>query len=130
MDDEKVRINLPKDPIVLGDAQDGKPIWVDPKDFILSPDQKLEQRDNMDKATLEEALDKARLAVAARVEVWLQKTLMELAPSGIVTMSALRKWVQSQDFSYIEDTTTPGETRFVLRRNEKVISEFVCRFKT
>lgn len=127
--DDKVRINLPKEPIVLGDAADGKPIWVDPKDFILDGDQKLEQGDNMLKSQFNEAIRQASLQMAARVECWLQETFMKLAPDWANTMDKLQEWVKGQDFSFIESGKN-GERHIILRRGDKVVSEFKATLKT
>lgn len=130
LDDSTVTIVYPKDPIQIGVAKDGKPIWIDPKDFILTPDQKVEQRENMDKDEAEKALHNARLSIAARVEMWLALTMAKLLPASCLgNQEQTEAWIKEHDVNYIEDNSKEGVHRFVLRFGTKVISEFIAKIQ-
>lgn len=128
--DDHVTVRYPKDPVQIGTAKDGKPIWFDPKDLILSPDQKLEQKSNMDASEVEKAMHNAKLSLAARVEYWMALTMAAILPKNIYgNREQTEAWLLEKDVNYIEDNSVKGVHKFILRFGDKVISEFVAKIK-
>jgi hypothetical protein len=128
--DDKIKIVYPREPVEIGTTKEGQPIWFDPKDLILSQDQKLEQGENMAKSEAEKALHNARLSVAARVEVWMGLTILKILPESFHgNKEQTEAWLKEHDVNFIEDTSVQGVHRFILRIKDKVLSEFVARIE-
>lgn len=129
--DDKVVISYPKEPIQIGTAKDGKPIWFDPSDLILTPDQKLHQQENMTESDKAKALHDARLSVAARAEMWMALCMARLIPENIGNnKEQTEAWLKEKDVNYAElNDPVEGVHKFILRMGDKVISEFVAKIK-
>lgn len=130
LDDSKVVIQYPKDAIQIGtEIVDGnpQPVFVDPKDLIPTPDQKLEQADKMNGVSRAATLEDARWEIAARVEQWLGRCISQICPVAEKGQEAIKAWLATEGIDYVDDAP---RKRFLLRRQGKVLSEFRYAIKS
>jgi hypothetical protein len=134
-DDSVVHLKVPKDPFQIGEVvKDGslQPVWVDPKDFIPTPDQKLEQAANMRGMAFEANLEKAKWEVLGQVEAWLGRSIQALCPCLAQGEAAIQAWINASDINLAPGDACSGQViHYLLRRGTKVLSEFkaTMRFK-
>lgn len=127
---DQIEILLPSNPIRVGKTTDGQSVFFDPKDLILSPDQKLEQSDTMKRGDRESALHAARLNLACRVQMWMDLTFRRIAPkAALVSQEATQEWIKAHDVNFIEDSSVPDRHKFVLRIGDRPVSEFIGKLE-
>jgi hypothetical protein len=107
MKEKPVKIILPKDPYQIGQTKDGQPIWVDPKDFIQTPDEKLEQKDKMVSARFQTAVLKLAQEVIENSGRFLMATLENIVPESVFESGkSLTGWIDENGFEVIQDGLT------------------------
>lgn len=110
-----VRIVLPKDDFKIGETPDGQDIFIDPKEFILSEDEKLETKENISKTQRDAAVHKLALVALANAEQFFKQVIVATANEegrNLLTRSmdgtiesnqALMEWVERAGYSCIQD---------------------------
>jgi hypothetical protein len=78
--DKPVKINLPKDPIVLGKTITGEPIWMDPKDLIPTQEEQDERWDKTLNSRQQAMIDNAAELVLGNSCVFVEQTLVSVEP--------------------------------------------------
>lgn len=123
MKDDRVKIILPKDPYQIGVTPKGEMVWVDPKDFIPTPDEKLEQKDNMLKARFDANMEKIVDAVLRNAEAFTATTVLQTAgPDGMAAfergLEDSAEWTRMAGYSAIQDGL-----KTIVRVKDRVIRE-------
>lgn len=112
MKDDRVKIRLPSEPFQIGTTADGKPIWTDPKDMIQSPDEKLEQRHNMNQNRFDGNVEKIVDVVLRNAQAFVAETVIKTADStGIRLFSEssekpIEQWMNKAGYRAIQDGLT------------------------
>lgn len=70
---------VPKDPIVLGKMPDGSPIWMEPKDFIPTPDEELERVSNTLACRESQLVHKMAQSVMENAGRFIEQTFLKTA---------------------------------------------------
>lgn len=83
MSDKPVKINLPKDPVVIGHTKEGEPIWLDMKDLIPTPDEDLERWDKTLDSQHQAMIDNAANVVLLNACLFLEDTVIATANSSL-----------------------------------------------
>lgn len=123
MKDDRTKIFLPKDPYQIGVTPKGEMVWVDPHDFIPTPEEKLEQKDNMLKSNFDGNVEKISIAVMRNAEAFVAATILQTAgPDGFKAFedgeSATAEWTRRAGFSVIQDGL-----KTIMRVKDRVIRE-------
>lgn len=123
MKDDRTKIILPKDPYQIGWTPKGEVVWVDPVQFIPTPDEKLEQRDNMLKARFDANVEKIVDAVLNNAASFVAATVLQTAgPDGFkafnVGLEASDEWTRMAGYSAIQDGL-----KTIVRVKDRVIRE-------
>lgn len=122
MKDDRLKILISGEPYQIGQTSTGEPIWHDPKDMILTPDEKLEQRDNMNKSRMDAAVDKIAEVVIENAHRFISDTVLNTADNrGVelfVDMDSERfsEWMQKAGYNVVQDGLTT-----VIRLKDRVI---------
>lgn len=107
MKDDRVKIILPKDPYQIGVMPNGDPVWVDPKDLIQSPDEKLEQKHNTLASRHAANVDKMAVAVIQNGVAFVEETILNTTQGAVFTDKAsLMNWLNQSGYAVIQDGLT------------------------
>lgn len=106
MKEKPIKIILPKDPYQIGQTKDGQPIWVDPKDFIQTPDEKQEQKDNIASARLQQQILQIAKQVIDTAQLFIKSTLDQIVPESIGNTAAFSEWESTNGLQIIQDGLT------------------------
>lgn len=106
MKEKPFKIILPKDPYQIGQTKDGQPIWVDPKDFIQTPDEKVEQKDNMASARVQQQILQIARQVLDTAQLFIKTTLDQIIPESIDNAVAFSEWEKVNGLQIIQDGLT------------------------
>lgn len=131
LDDSKVVLKYPKDPIKIGKKViDGnlQDVWLDPKDLIRTPEQNHELAQNIKGVSFEASRERAMWEIAAQADAWLARCMQALCPCADKGQAEIVAWANAQNINYIEDNSDPVRPRFILRRGDVVLSEICFAF--
>lgn len=126
------RIILPKDPFQIGVTPTGEPVWVDPKDLITTPDEKLELKSNMSAAKRAGVVDQMARVVLENATSFMNETfvntahehgvnLLLYAVNGETNPEEVLKWAQKAGYSMIQDGLTS-----VIKVKDRVIRQMTA----
>lgn len=112
MKDDRTKIILPSEPYQIGTTADGKPIWTDPKDLIPTPDEKLEQRHNMDASRFDGNVDKIVAVILVNAQRFVAETVIQTADENGLRLlhntdqKGAVEWFVKAGYSAIQDGLT------------------------
>ena len=114
-DKPPVRIILPKDNFQIGVTPEGEPVWVDPKEFLINDDEKLEIRHNIAATKHDAEVHKLALVALANAEQFFKQTVvntsdvrgrslyMKTSDGTIESDQALFEYIQSSGYECVQD---------------------------
>lgn len=103
---------IPKDPIVIGKMPDGSPIWVNPSDFIPTPDEELERIHNTKISRESTLVEKLAKTVLYNAGLFIEQTFLQTASqAGIDVYSGTSpeesiEWVLKAGYDTLQDGLT------------------------
>ena len=121
MKDDRIKIFVPKEPYQIGQTSTGEPIWIDPKDSIQTPDEKLEQKQNMVDSRFDGNVEKIADVVIENAQNFLFETVIKTIPKSLVELlesdsKSFFKWFKKSDYHVIQDGLTT-----VVKHNGKIL---------
>ncbi len=111
MKDDRLKISIPSEPFQIGQTSTGAPIWTDPKDMIMTPDEKLEQRHNMNASKFDGNVEKIANVVLENAQRFISETILNTASSDGVRLFMdadpdFESWMEKAGYNVIQDGLT------------------------
>lgn len=111
MKDDRIKLFVPNEPYQIGQTSTGEPIWMDPKDLIQTPDEKLEQRDNMTKSRFHGNVEQIANVVIENAHRFISETVLNTADQQGVRLfmdmdPGFDQWMAKAGYNVLQDGLT------------------------
>lgn len=109
MSDKPVKILLPKERFQIGKTPDGQPVWVEPRELLPTPEEKMELKEKLLNGREAAAINKMAQLVLQNAARFVQDTFYHVAPNEVIQsheageMDKVAHWVSSCRYEVIQD---------------------------
>ena len=130
MADKPVKLNLPSDPVKIGETPDGQPIHLDLKELIPTPDEDAERWSKTLDGRQRASVDKIAHEVIKNSHALALETIYNTGSKAMCEsverddLAAFRQWVKTEGYEYIQDGLTT-----VIKKRGKILRSMTANIQ-